>query len=103
MLVSQLLKLKINSAEHPSFEEETMRDYLFFDNMLTPRLITAVYWLNLLIVIFTGLGMMLKGGAGGAVLGLLFIPVGFLFVRVICEILILTFKIHENVKKMADK
>jgi hypothetical protein len=39
----------------------------------------------------------------GMVIGLLFIPVGFLAVRITCELLILAFKIHENVKKLAEK
>jgi hypothetical protein len=78
-----------------------MRDYLFFDTMLTPRIITLVYWLKLVAVLLTGFVIMLNGGAS-VIAGLIFIPIGFLMVRVMCELLILIFKINENIKKIAD-
>ncbi len=34
---------------------------IFFDAMLTPKIITAVYWLALLGVLISGIGMMFYG------------------------------------------
>lgn len=79
-----------------------MREYFHFESMFTPRIITVVYWINLFLVAFLGLRAMLKDEAG-FIVGLLFIPVGFIAVRIICELLILAFKIHENVKKIAER
>jgi hypothetical protein len=41
-----------------------MRDVFFFDAMLTPKIITFVYWLLLLIAVVSGFGSMF-GGYGG--------------------------------------
>ena len=41
-----------------------MRDILFFDSMLTPKIITLVYWLLLGAALISGLGMMFAGGIG---------------------------------------
>lgn len=78
-----------------------MRDVLFFDSMLTPKIITFVYWLMLLGVLIGGLGSMF--GFGGFWSGLGILVFGSIGVRIWCELLIVLFKIHENLKKLADK
>jgi hypothetical protein len=73
--------------------------------MLTPKVITFVFWLMLLLVVVAGLGSMFAGGFSFIrfLLGLLVIAGGAVGARIWCEILIVMFKIHENIKKMADK
>ncbi|KKO43945.1 membrane protein [Arsukibacterium ikkense] len=79
-----------------------MRDVLFFDSMLTPKIITFVYWLLLLAVLVSGLGAVFSGyGSFWSGLGILVF--GSIGVRIWCELLIVLFKIHENLKKLADK
>ena len=76
-----------------------MKDVLFFDAMLTPKIITGVYWLLMLGVVIGSLATMFTSGfwAGlGALVG------GVIGVRIWCELLIVMFKIHENLKKIAD-
>ncbi len=82
-----------------------MRNVLFFDTMLTPKVITFVFWLMLLVVAVTGLGFMFGGGLTFVkfLMGLLTIAGGAVGARIWCEILIVMFKIHENIKKLADK
>jgi len=82
-----------------------MRNILFFDSMLTPKVITFVFWLMLLLVVVGGLGFMFAGGLSFIrfLLGLLAMAAGAVGARISCEILIVMFKIHENIKKMADK
>jgi len=82
-----------------------VRKILFFDTMLTPKVITFVFWLMLLAVVVAGLGTMFAGGFsfGRFLMGLLTIALGGVGARIWCEILIVMFKIHENIKKMADK
>ncbi|MDP2713174.1 DUF4282 domain-containing protein [Rheinheimera sp. YQF-2] len=79
-----------------------MRDVLFFDSMLTPKIITFVYWLLLFAVLVSGLGAMFTAyGSFWSGLGILVF--GSIGVRIWCELLIVLFKIHENLKKLAEK
>lgn len=86
-----------------------MRDFLFFDTMLTPKIITIVYWLLLFVVALSGLGAMFSGGGPmgspfmGFITGLAILVFGAIGARVWSELLIVIFKINENTKKMADK
>ena len=76
------------------------KDLFFFDRMLTPSIITVVYWLLLLSVLVSGIGMMF-GQSFFAGLGI--IVFGAIGVRIWCELLIVLFKIHQNLKAIADK
>lgn len=84
-----------------------MKDFLYFNSMLTPKIITFVYWLLLFLVVVSGIGAMFKGYSGFTfakfLLGIGTIVVGALAVRIWCELTIVWFKIYENVKKMAEK
>lgn len=80
-----------------------MKNLFHFDSMLTPKIITFVYWLLLLSAVITGLGTMFSGfGITSFFLGLVTIIGGAVLARIWCELLIVLFKIHENIKKVAD-
>lgn len=83
-------------------EKSLAKEVLFFESMLTPKIITAVYWLLLLGALFSGLGMMF-GPAGNFFAGLGVIIIGAVGARIWCELLIVLFKINENIKKAAEK
>ena len=76
-----------------------MKDIFFFDSMLTPKIITFVYWLMLLGSLVLGLGLMYEAGNLG---GLVIIIGGAIASRIWCELLIVLFKIHENSQKMIN-
>jgi hypothetical protein len=83
------------------------RSIFFFETMLTPRVITFVYWMLLFVVVTSGFALMLGFGMYGFNLasfikGFLMIVVGSAMVRIWCELLIVLFKINENVQKIAD-
>lgn len=83
-----------------------MRDIFHFDQMVTTKVITFVYWLLLLFAVVSGLGAMF-GGFGGFTFtkfltGLAIMIAGGLGARIWCELLIVLFKIHENIKKISD-
>jgi len=80
-----------------------MKDILFFDNMLTPKIITFVYWLMLLGVVVSGLGSMFSDFGGGFWQGMMILVGGAIFARIWCELLIVLFKINENLQKIANK
>ncbi|MHB8920469.1 MAG: DUF4282 domain-containing protein [Halothiobacillus sp.] len=82
-----------------------MKDLLFFNDMITPKIITVVYWLLLLMVVISGLGSMFAMGFsfGSFLKGLFMIVVGGIGVRIWSELMIVLFKINENMQKLADK
>lgn len=84
-----------------------MRDVFFFDHMLTPKVITFVYWLLLLGVVASGLATMF-GGYGGFTVGKffygLFVMVGgAVAARIWCELLIVLFKMNEALQDIRSK
>ena len=84
------------------------RNLFFFDDLLTPKFITFIYWLGLIGVVITGLGSIFMMGFryvtfGGFIKGLLITIGGAIAVRIWCELTIVLFKINEHVKKIADK
>lgn len=83
--------------------EPLPRKILFFDDMLTPSLIRVVYWLGLLSVAWTGLGKMFSHGFFGFFEGIVYIVIGVIVLRVISELVMLLFKINENIETMVGK
>lgn len=65
--------------------------------MLTPKIITMVYWLLLFVAVISGLAAILKGKI---VMGLLTLVVGVISVRIWCELLIVLFKMNEALQDM---
>ncbi|NLJ72027.1 MAG: DUF4282 domain-containing protein [Syntrophomonadaceae bacterium] len=77
---------------------------LFFDSMITPKIIQLIFWIASVLIILSGFGIMAAGNTLWAfLLGLLVIFLGPLLVRVWCEILIVKFKINENLQILKDK
>ena len=77
-----------------------MKDLFFFDTMLTPKIITFVYWLLLLGVLIAGLGTIYSGSF---LAGLAALIGGAIGTRMLCEMMIVLFKIHENLQKIANR
>jgi len=77
-----------------------MNDIFFFDSMLTPKIITFVYWLMILGVIVSGLGSMFQVSF---FTGLAILVFGLVGVRIWCELLIVLFKINDNIKTLTEK
>ncbi|MDH2431055.1 DUF4282 domain-containing protein [Pokkaliibacter sp. MBI-7] len=81
-----------------------IRDILHFDTMITPKIITVVYWLMLLFAVVSGLGMMFGGYRitfFGFLTGLAAMIGGAVAARIWCELFLVLFKIHENLQKTA--
>lgn len=79
-----------------------MKDIFFFDSMLTPKIIIFIYWLGLISVIIGALGSMFSG-YGGFWSGLGILLFGLIGTRIWCELLIVLFKINENLQKIANR
>lgn len=77
-----------------------MKSILLFDTMMTPKIITLVYWISLSGVLAVGVGSMFYGAV---IRGLVGILAGMLTVRITFEVVIISFKNNEYLKKIVDK
>ena len=79
-----------------------MKSVLSFDAMLTPKLVTGLYYLLLLIALVSGVGVMFNAYTGvtatSAFTGVLTIFFGAIGARIWCELMIVIFKINENLQ-----
>ena len=85
----------------------SIRDVLFFDAMLTPKVVTLVYWLLMVAAVIAGLGSMFYMGFqymtfGTFVRGIAITVGGVIGARIWCELVIVLFKLNENVQRIAN-
>lgn len=84
-----------------------MKKLFFFESMITPRVITFIYWLLLLVAVIGGLTSMFAGYGGisftSFLLGVLYMAAGALGARLWCELVIVLFKINSNLSKIANR
>lgn len=84
-----------------------MNNFFSFDTMITPAIIKFVFWLGLAVTVLVGLGLVLGGlaGDGGGslvVLGLVYLVLGPILVRVYCELIIVLFRMHDALREIRD-
>ena len=77
-----------------------LRDALFFDKMLTPKIITLVYWLILIGAVVGGLTAMFTTSFLTGLFGLVG---GVVFGRIWCELLIVLFKMNDALQTIKSK
>lgn len=75
-----------------------MQDLLSFNKMITPVFIHVIYWIGIVAVVLAGLGIV--AGGGNVLKGFLAIVVGLIVVRVGCEVLIVLFRINDNLSAL---
>lgn len=80
-----------------------MKEILFFDSMLTPKIITFVYWLLLVVAGVGGIGSMFGGYGGFSVMGVLYAIGGAIAARIWCELLIVLFKMNDALQELRNK
>lgn len=84
-----------------------MNDVLHFDKMLTPKIITFVYWLLLLAAVVGGLASMFGGYEGFSVgkffMGIIYAAGGAVAARIWCELMIVAFKMNEALQEIRQK
>ncbi len=78
---------------------------LFFDTMLTSKIIVIIYWLLLAGICIGGLSFMFSDGFDFVNIlgGIVIILLGGLTARVWCELLIVIFKINDNLQAIRDQ
>jgi hypothetical protein len=83
-----------------------MGEFLAFRKMITPVIIQGIFWLGVSLCIIIGLVQIIMGASavygGGAMIliGLITLFIGPLFVRIYCELLILLFRIYDELVAM---
>ncbi len=71
-----------------------MNDYVTFRRMITPVIIQIVFWITAVVFVIAGFALLADDKTGQ---GLLLILLGPLGARIYAEILIVIFKINDNV------
>lgn len=83
-----------------------MKAVFTFNSMLTPKLVTGLYWLLLLVALICGLVTMFSGYYGITfetfTMGIFTIIGGAFGARIWCELMIVIFKINENLQAIQD-
>lgn len=77
-----------------------LKNVLFFDALLTPKILTGLYWLLLVLIIISGVFVMISTSVIG---GFFSILGGVLATRICFEMIMIAFKNNEYLKKIADK
>ena len=73
-----------------------------FDKMITPTIIKIIFWIGSVAAILAGLATMFRGGPA-VIIGLIWIVLGPLIVRIYCEIVIVIFKINDNLREINQR
>ncbi len=77
-----------------------MGDWLTFDKMITPVVIQIIFWIAAVVIVIAGIVGLFSGGFMGFVTVVLTIVLGPIFVRIYCEIIIVFFRILENLREI---
>ena len=90
-----------------------LAELLQWDRFITPSIIRVFYWLCLamtalagLSLILTALGMMAINLVAGLLLlvaSMIFILTGIIFVRILCELVMVIFRINEHLGAIRDR
>lgn len=85
----------------PSSKSSTFSDFLSFRKMITPIVLQVVFWIMVASIVLMGIGMMgnprdfgLPRDAG--IVGFLVLVIGPFIIRMIFELIILSFRINET-------
>ncbi len=78
-----------------------MRDFFRFHKMLTPGLIQILFYLSLLFIVFAAIYTMIQNHQYG--IGIQILIFGTLGSRILCEFMIVIFKIHANLESINQK
>ncbi|ATM97779.1 Uncharacterised protein [Yersinia frederiksenii] len=77
-----------------------LKNVLFFDSLLTPKILTGLYWALLVLIIISGVLVMVQASI---IAGFFSIIGGCLTSRICFEMIMIAFKNNEYLKKIAEK
>lgn len=78
-----------------------MSEFLSFRRMITPVIIQVIFWILIVVVVISSLALLIGGDTGGErLLGLVYLVLGPLIVRVYCELLIVIFRMNQTLTQI---
>ena len=85
-----------------------MNDFLKFRKMITPFVVQILFWVGVAFCVLIGFAMIATAGNGyntfwEILTGLLVIILGPLVVRVYCELIVIFFRMNENLTEIKEK
>lgn len=87
-----------------------MSDFLKFKKMITPIIIQILFWIGAAVCVIGGIteivgGMNTPYGGGGGIvfMGIILLLLGPILVRVVCELIIVLFNIHDMLATIKRK
>jgi hypothetical protein len=81
--------------------EDTGMEYLTsFKKMITPLIIQVLYWIGIAGVVIAAFSFMFR--RGGFWIGLVYLVLGPIMVRVYAELLIVLFRMHDALYEISD-
>jgi hypothetical protein len=100
--------------DHSREQGSLVGDFLTFRSMVTPVIIQVVFWIGVLLCVAVGLRTIVSSTDGGGLgrkefsptmfaAGIAAILIGPVLVRVYCELLIIFFKIHDELKEANNR
>ncbi|MGQ4003036.1 DUF4282 domain-containing protein [Francisellaceae bacterium CB299] len=75
-----------------------LKKFISFNDFITPSIIVFIFWLSLVGISLSGIVAIFFGNF---IYGIIEIIFGAVFTKVFCEMLIVLFKINENLKEIA--
>ena len=90
------------------FQSEKVSDFIKFRAMITPVIIQVLFWVGAVVSVLFGLGIMATSfgryGSGGLQFlgGFFTMILGPVLVRISCELLILFFRMNENLTEIKN-
>lgn len=90
----------LKKAIKPLFEHIDLKQLFMLDKMATPQIIAILYWLLLLLAVVAGIGKILDGSF---FLGLFIMVLMPIVGRIICEIMIVIFRINKTLDEINSK
>ena len=89
----------LNSIK-PFFEKIDINEIFSLDEMISPKLITILYWLLLFLALGSGLGAIFDGDVFRGLFIMASISIGG---RIVCELMIVIFRINKNLNEINDR
>ena len=80
--------------------QDAMGSFLSFDLMITPSIMKIVYIVGSIVIALGALVAMFTGGVPGFFAGLIGGAIALVYFRVLCELMVLFFKMHEELKQI---
>lgn len=82
-------------------------DFLTFRKMLTPVVIQIIFWVGIVLCVIGGIVGIVVSAVGNEAIGILYgilvLILGPIAVRIYCELLIVIFRINDNLSEMNKK